>query len=1281
LQTPTNIVNTNRDQTLDQHFLARGGEMGERTRAFDWSTTPLGPVAGWPQSLRSAVSFLLPSKAQIVLFWGPDLITIYNDAYRPVFGGKHPHVLGLPAREAWSELWLTGLKDLFEGVLSTGEAYWASDRPFFMERYGFLEETFFDVSYDPVRDESGRVGGLFCIVSETTTRVVGARRLKTLRELSARTQEQAKSVEEVCERAALTLAENPHDVPFALLYLLDDDGRRAALAGLTGVGRDTFPGPAVIELASADGPWPLRQVVETGRAVEVQGLSEKFGPLPGGAWPESPERAVVLPMARPGQAQPAGFVVAGVSPRLAFNDDYKGFLDLLAAHVATAVANARAYEEERRRAEALAELDRAKTAFFSNVSHEFRTPLTLMLGPVADLLAKSHSDLSPAAAGQLEVVNRNGLRLLRLVNTLLDFSRIEAGRVKATYQPTDLAAFTTDVASVFRAAIERAGLRLVVDCERLREPVFVDRDLWEKIVLNLISNAFKFTFQGEITVRVRQVGSYAELRVQDTGTGIPAVEMPRLFERFHRVQNARGRTHEGSGIGLALVLELVKLHGGTIAAESVLGQGTTFIVAVPLGSGHLPRDQIGESRALAPTGMGATPYVDEAIGWLPDENSSDDLRSELPTRFETLPIPALPPEHEQGDHRPRVLVADDNADMRHYLVRLLAERYRIEAAADGEAALATARENPPDLVLTDVMMPRLDGFGLLRELRADPRTREVPVIMLSARAGEESRIEGVEAGADDYLIKPFSARELLARVGAHLQMARMRRESGEALRESEARFRHMADHAPVMVWVTDPDGSCSYRSESWYKFTGQTPATSLGFGWLDAVHPNDRTYAHDAFLAANARREAFRSEYRLRHKDGQYRWAIDTAAPRLAADGTLLGYIGSVIDITERKQAEEALKEADRRKDEFLATLAHELRNPLAPVRNALQILAVAKDDRQAFERTREIMERQVSQMVRLIDDLLDVSRISQGKLELRLGPTDLASVVYQAVEACRHLYESAGHELTISLPPGSIHLSADVVRLSQVFGNLLHNASKFTDKGGHICLSAERQVDHVAVSVKDNGVGIPPDKIGSVFDMFTQVDKTLERSQGGLGIGLTLVKRLVELHGGTVEARSEGPGRGSEFVVRLPVIDKAPRLPKPVVGEPATNGRRRILIVDDNRDNANSLSLLLELAGNEVHTAHDGVEGIEAARRLQPDVILLDIGMPRLNGYDACRRIREEPWAAKTVIVALTGWGQEADRRKSSEAGFDAHLTKPADPTELQTVLARQRPVPAPTT
>jgi PAS domain S-box-containing protein len=1265
-------------------FLAGGGEMGERTRAFDWSNTLVGPVAGWPQSLKIAVRIMLDSRYAMWLGWGPDFTFFYNDAYaRMTLGPKHPWALGRSAREVWSEIW-GDIGPRAESVVRSGQATWDEGLLLFLERRGFPEETYHTFSYSPIPGDQAGVGGMLCVVTEDTERTIGERRLRTLRELAARTTEQAKSAEVACQTAIRTLAENRHDIPFVLIYLLDADVRTARLAGATGLPECSPASPQCVDLAAADGPhstWPLRSVLESGRAEVVTELGKRFGSLPGGVWPEPPERAVVLPMAKPGQARLAGFVVAGVSPRLAFDDGYKGFMDLLAAQVASAVTNARAYEEERQRAEALAELDRAKTAFFSNVSHEFRTPLTLILGPVDDALAGADGELPPLLRERLEVAHRNGLRLQRLVNTLLDFSRIEAGRVRASYEPTDLAAFTADLASNFRSACEKAGLELTVDCPPLEEPVFVDRQMWEKVVLNLLSNAFKFTFEGEIGVSLMQGGSAVELRVRDTGTGIPSEEMPRLFERFHRVENARGRTHEGSGIGLALVQELVRLHGGSISAESEVGRGTTFIVTVPLGSAHLPPEQVGGNLTADSTTTGATPFVEEALRWLPDGQEDPDAFSELPAIREDDPPFPLPTSRQPEGDRPRVLVADDNADMRRYVVRLLTGQYSVEAVTDGAAALASVRRQPPDLILSDVMMPRLNGFELLRELRADPRTVSVPVILLSARAGEQSRVEGVQAGADDYLVKPFSSRELLARVSAHLQMARLRREANESLRASEERFRTLFESMDEAFCVVEMLYDADNRPAD-YRFLEANPTFGRHTGFADAIGRTIRELVpdHDAhwfeiYGAVAATGEPIRF---VNEAKAMGRW-YDVYAHRVGGpDSRKVGILFT--DITARKRADDdlrqmaaALSEADRRKDEFLATLAHELRNPMAPIRNGLQVMRMAAGDWNAVEQARTMMDRQLTQLVRLVDDLMDISRISRGKIELRREQVQLAAVVNSAVETSRPLIEQMGHDLKVTMPQTPIVVDADLTRLAQVFLNLLNNSAKYTERGGRIWLTAERQGNDVVVSVKDNGIGIAADQLPRLFEMFSQLDHGLERSQGGLGIGLTLVKRLVEMHGGWIEAKSDGFGKGSEFIVHLPVVVvEASRREASRREETSTlKSSLRILVVDDNRDGADSLAMMLRVMGNDTHTAYDGEAAVSAALEYRPDVILLDIGLPKLTGYEACRRIRGQPGGKDSVIIAQTGWGQEQDRQRTHEAGFDHHLVKPVDPTALMKLLA----------
>jgi signal transduction histidine kinase len=622
-------------------WLTSGGEMGKLIREMDWSRTPLGPIESWPQSLKTAVRIMLTSRQPFWLGWGEQLIKLYNDPYKAIAGGKHPAALGQPAAVVWREIW-DQIGPMLETAMGGGGGAYVEEQLLIMERHGYREETYYTFSYSPIPNDEGGVGGIICANTDDTAKVLSRRRLKTLRDLGERALAEARTAEDAVRSAAVTLAENPNDIPFALVYLLADDGRTAWLAETVQLEKGAAAAPAEIELNSEGDVWRFRRVLETGQSQTIENLTGKFGHLTAGAWfGDAIENAVVLPLDKTGiQEFPAGFLVAGISQRLALDDDYRSFLNLAAGQIATAMANARAHEEERKRAEALAEIDRAKTAFFSNVSHEFRTPLTLMLGPLEDALAEG--GLPPPTREHLEVAHRNSMRLLKLVNTLLDFSRIEAGRIEAVYEPTDLAALTADLASVFRSAVERAGVKLIVDCPPIEEPVYVDREMWEKIVLNLLSNAFKFTFKGEIEVRLRieeerESGEAEEreegksatrnpqsaiLTVRDTGTGIPAKELPRLFERFHRVKGARGRTFEGSGIGLALVQELVKLHGGGVRVTSEVDRGSAFTVTIPLGKSHLPADRIGAARSLVSTGLRGEAYVEEALRWLPADDGT-----------------------------------------------------------------------------------------------------------------------------------------------------------------------------------------------------------------------------------------------------------------------------------------------------------------------------------------------------------------------------------------------------------------------------------------------------------------------------------------------------------------------------------------------------------------------------------------------------------------------------------------------------------------------------------
>jgi PAS domain S-box-containing protein len=528
--------------------------------------------------------------------------------------------------------------------------------------------------------------------------------------------------------------------------------------------------------------------------------------------------------------------------------------------------------------------------------------------------------------------------------------------------------------------------------------------------------------------------------------------------------------------------------------------------------------------------------------------------------------------------------------------------------------------------------------------------------------------DGSRFFADGVLTSLRGAAGELRGFGKVLRDVTDRKRAEEALARDALLLANVRDS----VVVTDLEGIVTYWNEGATRLFGWTAEEMLGRHYAERFPAPIRSRIVAEIRSRSGGTE-WSGEYEDYRKDGSRVW-IDARVSRVRdAAGRPVGILGLAHDITDRKRAEEALKEADRRKDEFLALLSHELRNPLAPLRNGLQVMRLASADASAVVQARDMMERQLGHMVRLIDDLLDISRISRNKMELRRQRVLLADVVGNSVETARPLIEAAGHQLTIALPPEPIVLDADLTRLAQVLSNLLTNSAKYTQRGGHIWLTAERREAEVVVCVRDTGIGIPADDLPRIFDMFSQVDRSIERSTGGLGIGLALVKGLVEMHGGTVSAESAGPDKGSTFTVRLPVSGA---IPEPVPAAPPQGGRpadgtdRRILVVDDNRDSARSMARVLKLLGNSVRTAHDGIEAVEAADEFRPEIILMDVGMPRLNGYEATRRIRERPWGRSVTIIALTGWGQDGDRLQSREAGCDGHLVKPVSLHDLETLL-----------
>jgi len=1127
---------------LIESVFAGSGEMATLMRAFDWSATPLGPVEQWPQALQICVQIVLGSGYPMSICWGPHYVMLYNDAYVPPMGAKHPSALGHSCREVFPEAW--GLMGpMHERIMTRGqESSFLTSQLVPLNRNNYLEECYFAFSYGPIPDDYGHVGGILGTGLETTERVLEDRRRQVLRDLASRTVG-ARNEEEVWRVSAETLGEHRLSIPFAFLYEYRPAEHQAYLAG-TSVETDETLHPAVIDCRS-ENFWRLDPAL-TRDGVVVE-LGNRASGLSVPNWPDRPKEACVAPIRLGEHSEALGFIVAGIHPGRAFDDAYRQFIHRITEQITIGLASARAFEEQRQRAEALAELDRVKTAFFSNVSHEFRTPLTLMLGPLEEVLPEALESLKPESHEQLVTVRRNALRLLKLVNTLLDFSRIEAGRVQASYEPTDLATFTREVASAFDSAMENAGLRFSVECQPIAEPVYVDRDMWEKIVLNLLSNALKFTFEGEVALALKPVDGAVQLQVRDTGVGIPEEHHERVFERFHRIEGFQARTYEGSGIGLAMVQELVKLHGGSVRVDSALGQGSTFTLTIATGKEHLPAERIQAAQSSASTKIQSEPYVQEAQQWLGDEPGVAAAVAMLPQQASLAP----PLEPKTGARRELIILADDNADMRQYLMRMLRGRYEVHAVPDGRQALEATRELRPSLVLADVMMPRLDGFGLLRAIRDDSALASTPVILLSARAGEESRVEGMQAEADDYLVKPFAAQELLARVATHVKMANLRRDTAEreerlrgeaeALQASESKLAAIINTIPTAAWTTRADGYCDFLNQVWLDYVGMAAEQAQGWGWAEAIHRDDREQLVDDWQSSLASGIPVDTEARIRRFDGSYRWFLIRANPLKNVSGNILKWYGTCIDIDDRKKAEEALNRAHSELahvarvatlNALTGSIAHEINQPLAAViTNASTSLRRLNADPPNIEGARETVMRTIRDGNRA-SDVITRLRALYTKKEFTLEPLDLNAATQEVIALSLSDLQRNRVILKSELADGLPLVNGDRVQLQQVVLNLVRNASDamglLEDRPRELLIRTERDgACRVRLSVKDVGHGFAPEAADKLFQAF-YTTKT-----EGMGIGLHVSQSIIEAHHGRLwVTANDGPGATFSFVI-----------------------------------------------------------------------------------------------------------------------------------------------------
>lgn len=804
--------------------------------------------------------------------------------------------------------------------------------------------------------------------------------------------------------------------------------------------------------------------------------------------------------------------------------------------------------------ERLKELDRVKTEFFSNISHEFRTPLTLMLGPLEEVLNDPHASVT--IKNSIEVAERNALRLLKLVNSLLDFSRFEVGRVEAIFKPTDIAKFTSELASQFYSIIHKAGIKYVIDCKSLPEQIYVDRDSYEKIVLNLISNAFKHTFKGEIQVSVKWLGKGMKLIVRDTGIGIAHDQVSQIFERFHRVSNAKSRTYEGSGIGLSLVKELVKLHQGEIKVDSVLDEGSTFSVYLPAGKEHLPSEQIGKANNSKIELKQAQWYKQETTSWLQNKYT-EETSEELTEHF--------------SQERKKILLADDNNDMRNYILSILEPFFDVTAVTDGMEAITAAMKLKPDLILSDVMMPQMNGFELVKQLRQDPELQLIPIILLSARAGEVAKIEGLETGADDYLIKPFNAIELLARIKTNFRMQKIRFDSQEALRKSEEKYHHLYEcelklREAIQVLKNNlTEGEVLSKAiqqigknldiEHCYAVTFNDKGESL---------PIEHEYQKDpestSMLGFISEHQGFWNQ-QLQHsaedenllKDGYGIFTIHYNKERLGAFvlnqkrpwsqeelmflSTLMEQIG--ISLYQAKITA-YMERASKLKNQFISNMSHELRTPLNAIigysEMILQGMVPSDEAKLKYIGNISIAGKH---LLALINDILDLSKIEAGKLALNVREIMLQKFIGELQDILKELAEKNQVSLKFSMPADLEAIHVDPVRLKQILINLVNNAIKFNRKNGMVHVEIEKSGDGQWSNWKviDTGIGIPPEKMDELFTEFFQVDNSSSRAYEGTGLGLALTKRLIQLHGGEITVDSI-ENVGSTFTFKLPLGD-----------------------------------------------------------------------------------------------------------------------------------------------
>ncbi|WWC63422.1 uncharacterized protein I303_106024 [Kwoniella dejecticola CBS 10117] len=1147
-------------KTVDVHDLMQ---------STDWAATPLGPRERWPQSLKTAASLVLHYPHQCCLWWGKDLTLIYNEAYAQMMH-KHPHIFGMSGTIAWAEIW-DALGPLSELVLSGTPVTKEDDFLLFKQLphqgEGTIEE-YHTWMWVPVLIEDGTFGGLWNATIATTSKVLAERRMSTVQEMGQRTST-ARSMTEFSEAVIDILAANARDVPFAALYHVDlpsantrrdssgansvemtkeidpSSGVRATvrLAGAVGIPENhpTTPSSLTVSVRSRarsslaslrNGPrspslsissfmsnapltsnsayseadedeesmkiWPIKEALLKNRLVMVENCESMIAGFPIRVWDELPNAAVVVPIANESDdGVPSAVMILGLNLKRPFDEDYESFI------LASGIAAVRSYEAEQQRVEELAALDRAKSLLFSNVSHELRTPLTLIAGPLDDLLQETAEG---PKRENLVMARRNVRRLTRLVSTLMDVSRLEAGRLKGSFQLVNLGVVTRDLAVLFKGAMKQAKLEFSIDCDLSPQTVYIDSEHWEKVVFNLVGNAMKYTMEGFVRVKLRYSRGEAIFTVQDSGVGIPSTDIDLIGERFHRVQSV-SRSHEGTGIGLALVKELIKLHGGVMSISSVTAlesdkgdHGSTFSVRIPLGSGHLPPDAIEDEQIVSRPSQ--TTYgqgiIDEAIQWTKDRERSStpsldgsdvgSLNEESTSRGSK----SLDPSTLYFKKEDVIMLVDDSFDTRRYMSSIFSPLCTIIEARDGLEAIRLCEKTVPDLIVSDVMMPNLDGFGLLEALKASKDTAIIPVIMLTARGGDEAKVDGLLAGADDYLAKPFNARELVARAHMQLQLGKRRRSLEEAFEQRTSELRALTEYSPVGIFRTTEDGTVTFTNNAWHDMSGY-PMDEPVDRWAEFIAEPFRPMLlefWDKVLNRDDDDQEISKSIDYQFTNGVWAQLKAIRLERLGDKvGTRMkGILGCVNDITERKLHEESQKtrvieaeqrrkeaeEAKRQQELLIDITSHEIRNPISSLMqcsslvktNLLSLqeqLEAVHMNKTSFIPTKQLLNNIEEDLdalesiyqcglaqERISNDVLSLGKIQLDKLQMFDVEVNMARETQKTLSIFQN--EARMKRISLSLKFGEglellglKTVKTDPVRLNQIVTNLLSNAIRFT--------------------------------------------------------------------------------------------------------------------------------------------------------------------------------------------------------------------------------------------